>query len=68
MSLVQGRATYYADDKTMPALPASVLNVLQTERTSSRVLIGTPESLQEQLAIPFEQVVTGSYSLRIVVK
>jgi hypothetical protein len=45
-----------------------VLNVLQTERTSSRVLVGTPESAQEQLAIPFEQVVTGSYSLRIVVK
>src|SRR5580700_1593066 len=56
VSLVQGRATYYADDKTMPALPASVLNVLQTERTSSRVLVGTPESTQEQLAIPFEQV------------
>ena len=68
VSLVQGRATYYADDKTMPALPSSVLNVLQTERTSSRVLVGTPESAQEQLAIPFEQVVTGSYSLRIVVK
>jgi hypothetical protein len=68
VSLVEGRATYYADDKTMPALPASVLNVLQTERTSSRVLVGTPESAQEQLAIPFEQVVTGSYSLKIVVK
>jgi hypothetical protein len=68
VSLVEGRPTYYADDKTLPSLPSSVLNVLQTERTASRGLIGTPESAQEQLAIPFEQVVSGSYSLRIVVK
>jgi len=65
---VESRPTYYADDKTLPALPSSVLNVLQTERISSRALIGTPESAQEQLAIPFEQVVSGSYSLRIIVK
>ena len=44
VSLVEGRPTYYADDKTLPALPASVLNVLQTERTTSRALIGSPES------------------------
>jgi hypothetical protein len=68
VSLVEGRPTYYADDKTLPSLPSSVLNVLQTERTASRGLIGTPESAQEQLAIPFEQVVSGSYSLRITVK
>ncbi len=68
VSLVEGRPTYYADDKTMPSLPSSVLNVLQTERTASRALIGSSESTQEQLAIPFEQVITGSYSLRIVVK
>ena len=30
VSLVEGRPTYYSDDKTLPALPASVLNVLQT--------------------------------------
>ncbi len=68
VSLIEGRPTYYADDKTLPALPASVLNVLQTERTTSRALIGTPESAQEQLSIPFDQVVSGSYSLRITVK
>ncbi len=68
VSLVEGRPTYYTDDKTLPSLPASVLNVLQTERTASRALVGTPESTQEQLAIPFEQVVSGSYSLRITVK
>jgi hypothetical protein len=68
VSLIEGRPTYYADDKTLPALPASVLNVLQTERTSSRALVGTPESAQEQLSIPFDQVVSGSYSLRFTVK
>ncbi|HLW77379.1 MAG TPA: hypothetical protein VKS01_10345, partial [Bryobacteraceae bacterium] len=68
VSLVERRATYYADDKTLPALPSSVLNVLQTERIASRALVGAPESAEEQLAIPFDQVVTGSYSLRIQVK
>ena len=68
VSLVEGRPTYYSDDKTLPALPASVLNVLETERTSSRALVGSPESAEEQLAIPFDQVVSGSYSLRITVK
>ncbi len=68
VSLVEGRATYYSDDKTLPALPASVLNVLGTERTSSRSLVGSTESTIQQLAIPFDQVVSGSYSLRITVK
>jgi hypothetical protein len=68
VSLVEGRPTYYSDDKTLPALPSSVLNVLQTERTSSRALVGAPESAIEQFSIPFDQVVSGSYSLRITVK
>src|SRR5579862_45635 len=68
VSLVDGRPTYYSDDKTLPALPASVLNVLQTERTASRALVGSAESVEQQLAIPFDQVVSGSYSMRITVK
>jgi hypothetical protein len=68
VSLVEGRPTYYSDDKTLPALPASILNVLETEHTASRALIGSPESAQEQFAIPFDQVVSGSYSLKITVK
>ncbi len=68
VSVVEGRPTYYSDDKTMPALPASVLNVLGTERISSRALIGSPESATEQFSVPFDQVVSGSYSLRITVK
>jgi hypothetical protein len=68
VSLIQTRPTYYSDDKTLPALPASVLNVLQTERTASRALVGSLESAEQQLAIPFDQVVSGSYSLKVTVK
>jgi hypothetical protein len=68
VSLVEQRATYYSDDKTLPALPASVLNVYQTERTSNRSLVGIPETAQEQQSVLFDQVVNGSYSLRITVK
>jgi hypothetical protein len=68
VSLVQSRATFYSDDKTLPNLPSSVVNVMQTERNTSRALVGTPESTQVQQSIPFDQVVSGSYSLRIKVK
>jgi hypothetical protein len=68
VSLVEGRPTYYADDKTLPSLPASVLNVLQAERTSTRVLVGSAETAKQQLAIPIDQMVSGSYSLKINVK
>ncbi len=68
VSLVQSRPTFYADDKTLPNLPASVINVLQTERTTNRSLVGTPDSTEVQQSIPFDQVISGSYSLRIVVK
>ena len=68
VSMVEGRPTYYADDKTLPSLPSSVLNVLQAERTSTRVLTGTAESAKQQLAIPFDQMISGSYSLRVNVK
>ena len=68
VSLVEARPTYYADDKTLPSLPASVLNVLQAERTSTRALMGSPETAKEQLAIPLDQMVSGSYSLKITVK
>jgi hypothetical protein len=68
VSLVEGRATYYADDKTLPSLPASVLNVLQAEHTSTRVLAGSAETAKQQVAIPFDQMISGSYSLKINVK
>jgi hypothetical protein len=68
VSLVEARATYFTDDKTLPSLPASMLNVLQGDHTASRSLAGTPETAQEQLSVPFDEMVSGSYALRITVK
>jgi hypothetical protein len=68
VSLVETRATYFTDDKTLPSLPASMLNVLQADHTASRSLSGTPETAQEQLSVPFDDMVSGSYSLRINIK
>ncbi|MEQ1885971.1 MAG: hypothetical protein ABL967_12985 [Bryobacteraceae bacterium] len=68
VSLVHSRPTYYADDKTLPNLPSSVVNVLQTVQTANRSLAGSPESTDVQQSIPFDQMITGSYALRINVK
>jgi hypothetical protein len=68
VSLVHSRPTYYADDKTLPNLPSSVINVFETEQTANRALSGSPESTDVQQSIPFDQMITGSYSLRITVK
>jgi hypothetical protein len=65
VSLVQSSPTAYLDDKTLPSLPSSVLNVMQTGRASNRSVVTSPETATEQMALPFDYVVTGSYSLRI---
>jgi len=68
VSLVEAVPTAYLDDKTMPSLPSSVLNVMQGGRSTSRSVITSPETATEQMALPFDYVVSGSYSLRIHVK
>jgi hypothetical protein len=68
VSLVQGRPTFFEDDKTMPSLPASVLNVMQSGRSATHPFISSPESLHEEFSIPFELVVSGSQSLKFTVK
>jgi hypothetical protein len=68
ISLVQSRSTYFADDKTMPNLPASIANVMQASPAAGRPLVGAPSSTEVQQSIPFDQVVSGNYSLRIKVK
>jgi hypothetical protein len=65
VSLVQSSPTAYLDDKTLPSLPSSVLNVMQTGRAANRGLVTSSETATEQMALPFNYVVTGSYSLRI---
>jgi len=68
VSVVQRRPTYYSEDKTLPALPPSVLNVLQGQRSAGRALTGIAESAEEEFSIPFDQMVTGSFSLPITVR
>ncbi|HOL71472.1 MAG TPA: hypothetical protein PLA43_05840 [Bryobacteraceae bacterium] len=68
VSLVEARPTIYYDDKTLPSLPASVLNVMQTGRVSRRPFAISGESAVEQMAIPFEYVISGSYALDVTVK
>jgi hypothetical protein len=65
VSLVISSPTAYYDDKTMPSLPASALNVMQSVQASNRSLVTSAETATEQMALPFDYVVTGSYSLRI---
>jgi hypothetical protein len=68
VSLVEASPTAYYDDKTMPSLPSSVLNVMQAGKSSNRSLVTSPETASEQMSLPFDYVVTGSYSLHIHVK
>jgi hypothetical protein len=65
---VQPRPTYYEDDKTLPSLPASVLNVMQASRASNRPFVSSGESAQIQESLPFEYVISGSQSVRITVR
>ncbi|MEO7145902.1 MAG: hypothetical protein ABI165_20605, partial [Bryobacteraceae bacterium] len=68
VSLVENRPTFYAEDKTLPSLPSSVLNVMETGRTGNRRFLSSPESVEQEMALPFDLVVSGSYSLKITVK
>jgi hypothetical protein len=68
ISLLEPRPTVYYEDKTLPSLPASVMNVMQTGRTASRHFLTSSESAVEQGSIALEQMVTGSYALKFTVK
>jgi hypothetical protein len=68
VSLLEASPTAYYEDKTLPSLPASILNVMQSGGGSNRSLITSPDSASEQMSLPFDYVVTGSYALKITVK
>jgi len=65
VSLLESSPTAYLDDKTLPSLPSSVLNVMQSGRAANRAVVTSPETATEQMALPFDYVITGSYSVRI---
>jgi hypothetical protein len=68
VSLIDSSPTAYFEDKTLPGLPSSVLNVMQAGRTATQAVVTSPESSTEQMSLPFDYVVNGSYTLRITVK
>jgi hypothetical protein len=68
ISLMQPTVTAYYDDKTLPNIPSSVLNVIEAGRERNRRLSVNNESSVQQTAIPFDYVVSGSYSLNVTVK
>ena len=68
VSLVESQPTVYSDDKAMPSLPGSVLNIMQGGRSATRQFITTAETAIEQASIPFDYMVSGSYSLRFTIK
>jgi hypothetical protein len=68
ISLLESSPTAYYDDKTLPNLPLSVLNVMQSGRSLNRELTTLPETASEQMSLPFDYVVAGSYTLKVDVK
>jgi hypothetical protein len=68
VSLIASDPTAYYEDKTLPSLPSSILNVMQAGRTAAQSVLTSPESASEQMSLPFDSVVNGSYSLRVTVK
>ena len=68
VSLVEPSPPAYYEDKTLPSLPSSILNVMQAGRAANRTLFTSNETASEQMALKFDYVVTGSYSLRLHVK
>ena len=67
VSLIESQPTVYSDEKVLPSLPASVLNVMQSGRATNHQFVSAPESAHEQTSVPFDVVVTGNYSLKIFV-
>jgi hypothetical protein len=68
VSIQEASPTVYYDDKIMPNLPMSVLNVMRTGKASSRPFITSRETAVEQASISFDYVIDGNYSLKITVK
>jgi hypothetical protein len=67
VSLIDSQPTVYSDEKVLPSLPASVLNVMQSGRATNHEFVSSPESAHEETSVAFDQVITGSYSLKIYV-
>lgn len=67
-SLLESRPTVYSDDKALPGLPSSVLNVLQASRTPQRPYVASPDTASQLMELSFDQVISGNTILRFTVR
>jgi hypothetical protein len=67
-SIVSLRPTVYFENQTMPDLPASLHNLMQTGRTAARPLAASAETATELSSADFDQMVAGSFSVRFTVR
>src|SRR5262249_42421 len=68
VSLVESSPTAYYEDKRLPSLPSSVLNVMQAGNTSNRTMFTSPETAVGPMAISLPYVVARNPSLPRPVK
>jgi hypothetical protein len=68
VSLLESQPTVYSDEKVLPSLPASVLNVMQSGRDNSHQIVSAPQTTIEEASLPFNVVVDGHCFLKIYVK
>jgi hypothetical protein len=68
VALVESSPTAYVEDKTLPSLPSSVLNVMQAGHAPTRTVLTSPDTATEETSLPFDYVVSGSYTLHLHVK
>ncbi len=66
ISLMQAGTTAHFDDKTLPNVPPSVLNVMR-ESGQRRLVLENQAPLTET-SIPFDSIVSGSYSIALQVQ
>ncbi len=68
VALLESRPTVYSDEKVLPNLPPSVLNVMQSGRDTNHQIVSAPQTTIEEASIPFDEVVDGHCILKISVK
>ena len=67
VTLMESRPSVYEDDRTMAAVPSSVLNVMTSARTATPMVEAT-ETARASESFSLDAVVSGHLSLRITVK
>ena len=66
VTLLQPNVTARMDDKTLPNVPLSVLNVMR--KTAGRRVLVERESLLHQSSMSFDSIVSGSFSINLQVQ